>query len=154
MRAGTPLVIRSPHATRPWQHVLDCLHGYLVLAQRLLAGDASCATAWNFGPDSAATRTVEQVLQGLQQHWPALIWQLDASATTGRHEAGMLHLDASRARQHLGWQTAWQFETALEQTAAWYRHLHEKTADARALCDQQIDRFTAAASAAAFRSAA
>lgn len=154
MRAGTPLVIRSPHATRPWQHVLDCLHGYLVLAQRLLAGDASCATAWNFGPDSAATRTVEQVLQGLQQHWPTLIWQLDANAAAGRHEAGMLHLDASRARQHLGWQTAWPFETALEQTAAWYRHLHEKTADARALCDQQLDRFTAAASAAAFRSAA
>lgn len=153
MRAGAPLVIRSPHATRPWQHVLDCLHGYLVLAQRLLAGDASCATAWNFGPDSAATRTVEQVLQGLQQHWPDLVWQLDADAATGRHEAGMLHLDASRARQQLGWQTAWPFETALEQTAAWYRHLHDNTAGARALCDQQIDRFTAAASTAACRSA-
>jgi len=93
-------------------------------------------------------------LQGLQQHWPTLIWQLDANAAAGRHEAGMLHLDASRARQHLGWQTAWPFETALEQTATWYRHLHEKTASARSLCDQQIDRFTAAASAAAFRSAA
>jgi CDP-glucose 4,6-dehydratase len=66
----------------------------------------------------------------------------------------MLHLDASRARQQLGWQTAWPFETALEQTAAWYRHLHEKTAGARALCDQQIDRFTAVASAATSRSAA
>lgn len=154
MRAGAPLVIRSPHATRPWQHVLDCLHGYLVLAQRLLAGDASCATAWNFGPDSAATRTVEQVLQGLQQHWPALKWQLDGNATMGKHEAGMLHLDASRARQHLGWQTTWSFETALEHTAAWYRHLHDQTANARALCDLQIDRFTAAASAATYRSAA
>ncbi|MFS2106614.1 CDP-glucose 4,6-dehydratase [Ralstonia sp. Ralssp135] len=154
MRAGAPLIIRSPHATRPWQHVLDCLHGYLVLAQQLLAGDAACATAWNFGPDSAATRTVEQVLQGLQHHWPALIWHLDANAATGKHEAGMLHLDASRARQQLGWQTAWPFETALEQTATWYRHLHEKTAGARALCDQQIDRFTAVASAATSRSAA
>ncbi|MGM3277865.1 CDP-glucose 4,6-dehydratase [Ralstonia sp. 24A2] len=154
MRAGAPLVIRSPHATRPWQHVLDCLHGYLLLAQRLLAGDASCATAWNFGPDSAATRTVEQVLQGLQQHWPTLIWQLDASAATGKHEAGMLHLDASRARQQLGWQTAWPFETALEHTAAWYRQRHDKTTDARTLCDQQIDRFTAAASAATSRSTA
>jgi CDP-glucose 4,6-dehydratase len=154
MRAGTPLIIRSPHATRPWQHVLDCLHGYLVLAQRLAAGDASCATAWNFGPDSAATRTVEQVLKGLQQHWPSLHWQLDANAATGKHEAGMLHLDASRARQQLGWQTAWPFETALEQTAAWYRHLHDNTAGARALCDQQIDRFTTAASTAACRSPA
>ncbi|CAJ0809358.1 CDP-glucose 4,6-dehydratase [Ralstonia flaminis] len=154
MRAGTPLVIRSPHATRPWQHVLDCLHGYLVLAQRLQAGDASCAAAWNFGPDSAATRTVEQVLQGLQQHWPTLIWQLDTNTVTGKHEAGMLHLDASRARQQLGWQTAWSFETALEHTAAWYRQLRDKTADARTLCDQQIDRFTAVASTATSRSAA
>ena len=114
------MLIRGTHVVLPDEDftALDCLHGYLVLAQRLLAGDAACATAWNFGPDSAATRTVEQVLQGLQHHWPALIWQLDANATTGRHEAGMLHLDASRARQHLGWQTAWPFETALEQTAA------------------------------------
>ena len=84
-----------------------------------------------------------------------LLWQTTVGhAAAGRHEAGMLRLDASRARQHLGWQTAWPFETALEQTATWYRHLHEKTASARSLCDQQIDRFTAAASAAAFRSAA
>ncbi len=60
----------------------------------------------------------------------------------------MLHLDASRARQQLGWQTAWPFEAALEHTAAWYRQLHDKTAGARTLCDQQIDRFTAALTAA------
>lgn len=147
MRARAPLVIRSPHATRPWQHVLDCLHGYLLLAQRLTAGDAACATAWNFGPDSLAVRTVEQVLQGLQRHWPTLAWQLDGGATASRpnpHEAGILHLDASRARQQLGWQTAWPFETAMEHTASWYWQLHERAADARALCEMQIDQFTAA----------
>ena len=63
--AGEPLVIRSPRATRPWQHVLDCLSGYLLLGQRLLAGDATCADAWNFGPDGEGNRTVEQVLRTL-----------------------------------------------------------------------------------------
>ncbi|NMV39285.1 CDP-glucose 4,6-dehydratase [Ralstonia insidiosa] len=148
VRADAPLVIRSPHATRPWQHVLECLSGYLCLAERLLAGDAECARAWNFGPDTQATRSVEQVLQGLHRHWPELRWQCDPAASQdSRHEAGLLCLDASLARQALGWRTVWTLETALHETASWYRQVHAQPDSARALCEAQIALFTQAAQA-------
>jgi len=138
----TPLIIRSPHATRPWQHVLESLNGYLALAERLLAGDSSCATAWNFGPDNSATRSVAQVLQNLQTHWPGLQWRLDPAAGSAPHEANCLHLDASLARQRLHWDMVWPLETALRQTADWYQREWQGSTDARALCEEQIARFT------------
>ncbi|VBA52222.1 CDP-glucose 4,6-dehydratase [Mycobacterium attenuatum] len=118
--AGEPLVIRSPRATRPWQHVLDCLSGYLLLGQRLLAGDDSCADAWNFGPDEKANRTVEQVLRDLARTWPKLRWQQTTDPQP--HEAGLLQLDSARARMHLGWRPVWDLEKAIHHTAHWYRH--------------------------------
>ncbi len=139
--AKTPLVIRAPHATRPWQHVLECLNGYLMLAERLLAGDAACAKAWNFGPDTHGARSVEH---GLQRHWPELAWQLADDAHLAPHEAGFLHLDASQARQQLGWRTVWPLDTALGETAGWYQQLRHGLADARSLCEAQIARFTQA----------
>jgi len=142
VRAQTPLIIRSPHATRPWQHVLDCLHGYLMLAARLLAGDAACARAWNFGPDALAAQTVEQILQRLQPHWPTLRWQLAHDAQRAPHETGFLHLDASLAHQMLGWKTRWPIDTAMQETARWYQSLREGRSDARALCTSQIAHFT------------
>ena len=121
--AGEPLVIRSPRATRPWQHVLDCLSGYLLLGQRLLAGDATCADAWNFGPDGEGNRTVEQVLQHLARTWPQLRWQLASSPQP--HEAGLLQLDSAKAKMHLGWRPVWDLEKAIHHTANWYRQLLE-----------------------------
>ncbi|POX91671.1 CDP-glucose 4,6-dehydratase [Mycobacterium kansasii] len=118
--ADEPLVIRSPHATRPWQHVLDCLSGYLLLGQRLLAGDDSCADAWNFGPDEKGNRTVEQVLRDLARTWPKLRWQQTTDPQP--HEAGLLQLDSARARMHLGWRPVWDLEKAIHHTADWYRH--------------------------------
>jgi CDP-glucose 4,6-dehydratase len=124
--AGEPLVIRSPHATRPWQHVLDCLSGYLLLGQRLLAGDAACADAWNFGPDGEGNRTVEQVLQDLAQTWPQLRWQVTSAPQP--HEAGLLQLDSAKARMQLGWRPVWKLEQAIHHTANWYRLLMESGA--------------------------
>ncbi len=121
--AGEPLVIRSPRATRPWQHVLDCLSGYLLLGQRLLAGDATCADAWNFGPDGEGNRTVEQVLQHLARTWPQLRWQLASGPQP--HEAGLLQLDCAKAKMHLGWRPVWDLEKAIHHTANWYRQLLE-----------------------------
>ena len=121
--AGEPLVIRSPHATRPWQHVLDLLSGYLLLGQRLLAGDSACADAWNFGPDEAGNRTVEQVLENLARTWPQLRWQVTSSPQP--HEAGLLHLDSAKAKMHLGWHPVWDLEKTLRHTANWYRQLLE-----------------------------
>lgn len=117
--ADEPLTIRSPHATRPWQHVLDCLSGYLRLGQRLLDGDGSCAAAWNFGPDQQGNRTVGSVLHDLKRDWPQLEWQTTISSQP--HEAGLLQIDSSKARSHLGWQPVWNYDEAIRHTALWYR---------------------------------
>lgn len=121
--AREPLVIRSPRATRPWQHVLDCLSGYLLLGQRLLGGDTTCADAWNFGPDGEGSRTVEQVLADLARTWPRFRWQVTSSPQP--HEAGLLQLDTAKAKMHLGWRPVWDLEKAIHHTANWYRQLLE-----------------------------
>lgn len=121
--AREPLVIRSPRATRPWQHVLDCLSGYLLLGQRLLAGDTTCADAWNFGPAEEGNRTVEQVLRDLAGTWPQLRWQVASGPQP--HEAGLLQLDSAKAKMHLGWRPVWNLERAIHHTADWYRQLLE-----------------------------
>jgi len=110
---------RSPQATRPWQHVLDCLSGYLLLGQHLLDGNATCAGPWNFGPEQQGSRTVEEVLQALVHDWPRLDWQVTDSHQP--HEAGQLRLDSAKARTRLGWRPVWGFEQAIRQTGSWYR---------------------------------
>lgn len=125
------MVLRSPRATRPWQHVLDCLSGYLLVGQQLLAGNSSCAEAWNFGPDQQGNRTVEEVVAGLARHWPRVNWQVTASPQP--HESGLLQVDSAKARMHLGWRPVWNYEKALQHTATWYRKWlengHVSTAD-------------------------
>lgn len=117
--AGEPLVIRSPQSTRPWQHVLDCLSGYLLVGQRLLASDYSCAEAWNFGPDQRGNRTVQQVLKDLGHDWPQLAWEVTDAAQP--HEAGLLQLDSAKARMNLAWRPVWNYATAVHRTAHWYK---------------------------------
>ena len=124
MRAGTPLEIRSPKATRPWQHVLECLSGYLLLGSRLAAGDRRAAEAFNFGPDGTGNRTVEETLDTLRSAWPGVRWQY--VERDHPHEAKLLHLDSSRARETLGWRPVWSFEEAVAATARWYRAWIEK----------------------------
>lgn len=119
--AGEPLIIRSPHATRPWQHVLDCLSGYLLLGQRLLAEDIACADAWNFGPDGEGSRTVDEVLRDLARAWPQLRWEVTSGPQP--HEAGLLQLDTAKAKMHLGWRPVWNLQKAISYTADWYRKL-------------------------------
>lgn len=119
MSDARALEIRSPRSTRPWQHVLDSLSGYLALGARMLAGDASVAQAWNFGPGPEANVTVEHVLARLTAYWPELRWQL---ATAGQpHESVLLYLDSAKARAGLDWRTAWSLDQALEATASWYQ---------------------------------
>jgi len=140
--AGDVLRIRSPHATRPWQHVLDCLHGYLLLAARLLDGDELCATAFNFGPAASDNRPVGELLSALQTYWPELRWQSEASRDAA-HEAGFLYLDASRAQRQLGWQPRWPLAKALERTARWYRSLLVDAQCAARACAADLDAFCA-----------
>lgn len=126
IEAGTSLEIRSPNATRPWQHVLECLSGYLVLGQRLLEGDRSCADAWNFGPVQEGNRQVRQVLGTFKARWPAVEWH--CGAQTQPHEAQLLYLDSGKAREKLAWRPVWDFDEGLAATADWYRAWLEKGA--------------------------
>jgi CDP-glucose 4,6-dehydratase len=117
------LEIRSPNATRPWQHVLESLSGYLSLGQKLVEGKREFADAWNFGPDVEGNRTVKEVLSKLKLDWPKLEWHTNNG--TQPHEAKLLHLDSSKARQRLAWQPVWSLDEGLHATASWYRTFME-----------------------------
>ena len=118
------LEIRSPHATRPWQHVLECLAGYLMLGQKLLESRDEYAEAWNFGPGSEDNRTVSEILNLMQAHWPKLKWE--QTKTPQSHEATLLYLDHAKAKDKLNWSPVWSLEDALEATADWYRQYQEQ----------------------------
>lgn len=123
VQAGKSLTIRAPNATRPWQHVLDPLSGYLLLGKYLLEGRAEFAEGWNFGPDHTGNRTVEDILTTMRREWPAVTWEKDTSSQP--HEATLLQLDSTKARQQLGWAPRWSLDESLRQTANWYRHYIE-----------------------------
>ncbi|MCX7095097.1 MAG: CDP-glucose 4,6-dehydratase [Methylobacter sp.] len=118
----TELEVRSPHATRPWQHVLESLSGYLLLGQKLLQGQNAFAQAWNFGPPPEGNRCVADLLDGLVLHWPELRWHV--ADIIQPHEANLLYLDSSKARRELGWLPVWTFEQTLAVTADWYRQFY------------------------------
>lgn len=136
---GDTLVIRNPLATRPWQHVLEAINGYILLVERLLDGDASFAESFNFGPATEGNRTVQEVLSGLSKHWPQLAWRHDQ--TQQPHEAGFLFLDTSLARARLKWTPRWGFDEGLKQTADWYRQVMDKPGLAREITLQQINTY-------------
>lgn len=138
IESGRPLEIRSPHATRPWQHVLECLSGYLMLGQQLLNGNAACADAWNFGPDRESNRQVEQVLNVLKENWADVAWYCGDQPQP--HEAQLLYLDSGKAQEKLAWRPVWTFEQGVAATAEWYRSwLAKSDVISRAQLDNYID---------------
>jgi CDP-glucose 4,6-dehydratase len=112
------LEIRSPRATRPWQHVLDSLSGYLVLGEKLLSGDKAFSEAWNFGPDPDGNRMVSEVLDKLHHHWKNLRWHVTEKPQP--HEATLLYVDSAKARSLLRWQPVWGIDSTFAKTADWY----------------------------------
>jgi len=112
------LEIRSPNATRPWQHVLESLSGYLLLGKNLLEGAQSTADSWNFGPEYEGNRSVEQILHQLKLYWPKLDWEY--SGQFHPHESNLLFLDTVKAKTILNWQPVWSFKETIEFTAQWY----------------------------------
>lgn len=138
--------IRSPKSTRPWQHVLEPLSGYVALAE-LLCGDdgASLAEGWNFGPADRDCKPVDYVVDKLARLWgPSAAWHL--SRTTHPHEAHLLKVDASKAQARLDWRPRLQLDEALAWTAEWY--LGELSGhSARQLTHDQISRYEALSSA-------
>jgi CDP-glucose 4,6-dehydratase len=121
--AGRPTVLRNPHAVRPWQFVLEPLAGYLTVAERLVRGDAGAAAAWNFGPEPSDFQPVAWIADRFTRLWGAgASWQVDPNQVHPR-ETQCLRLDASRARDQLGWTPLLSLETALEQIVTWYQGL-------------------------------
>ena len=117
--AGESLRIRSPNAVRPWQHVLEPLSGYLLLAERLVNEGAEFAEAWNFGPEEADSKPVSWILDRLCQKIPNANWVLDGSPQP--HEAGVLKLDSVKAKTKLNWAPRWSLDTALDKTVEWHQ---------------------------------
>jgi len=119
-QAKHPVLIRRPKAIRPWQHVLEPLHGYMKLAEHLLAKPEEFASSFNFGPGDEDAWPVELIANAIAKMWgEGASWVRDADLSV--HEAHTLRLDASKARTELGWQPRLKIETALEWTMAWYR---------------------------------
>lgn len=136
-----PTLIRNPQATRPWQHVMEPLNGYLTLAEHLYRDGHRHASGWNFGPPETSERTVGWIIAKLYELWGAKFdWQRDADP--GPPESTFLKLDASKARAHLGWRPKLDLETTLRWIVDWTRK-YEAGADMREVTYADIDRFVA-----------
>jgi CDP-glucose 4,6-dehydratase len=147
LESGRPIPVRNPAFTRPWQHVLEPLGGYLLLAARLEAARATrkaegipeIASAFNFGPEPSANRTVRELVEEILKAWPGK-WE---QAAQEKHlpEAPLLSLDIAKAHQTLGWTPRWDFARTVHETVAWYRAVHEH-ADAVAETQKQIAAYS------------
>jgi CDP-glucose 4,6-dehydratase len=136
---GDAVVIRNPKATRPWQHVLEPLSGYLILAQRLYEGQKEYAEGWNFGPNEQDVRPVDWILDKMIGHWPDSSWKLDENSNP--HEAGFLKLDISKAKSRLGWNPVWELSHTLGKIISWHRAWLNKE-DMQAACLSEIEEYT------------
>jgi CDP-glucose 4,6-dehydratase len=136
--ADQPLMIRNPSARRPWQHVLEPVFGYLLLAEKL-AGDLTYASSWNFGPNPEDARPVSHIVETLVDLWgPEASWHHDQSEQP--HEAKLLMLDCSKAMKLLGYAPKWELEVGLSKTVDWYKAWQVK-ADLEALSQSQVNQF-------------
>lgn len=135
-RGGTEIVLRNPRSTRPYQHVLECLRGYLVLAAKQYE-DKRFAGAYNFGPDEESCVTTGALADLFCERWGGgLSWRNEAEADAP-HEASFLKLDCSKAKAVLGWTPRWKIETAVAKTVEWYRSVENGTPAAE-ITDRQI----------------
>ncbi|MBP2493761.1 CDP-glucose 4,6-dehydratase [Methylobacterium sp. PvP062] len=146
IRSRAPLVLRNPDAVRPWQHVLELLHGYLLLGARLLAADDAAVGAWNFGPARASEVAVRRLVEQALAAWGGdpIPVQIEASAL---REAGILKLDAAKAEAELGWRPRLGFARTVRLTMEWYRDYSARPTDARALVEAQIAEYARIAAA-------
>jgi CDP-glucose 4,6-dehydratase len=129
-------VIRNPHAIRPWQHVLEPLAGYLLLAQRLYEDGGQYACGWNFGPGDEDAKQVEWIVRRLCGQWhDGATYRIDEGDHP--HEAHYLKLDSTRAREELGWRPRWSLDTALQKILEWTA-VYETAGNVRECCLQQI----------------
>ena len=129
------VVIRSPKSIRPWQHVLEALSGYLLLAQKLYDSPKEYAEGWNFGPHTSDAKPVEWILDNLTKAWPNSKWMLDKDKQP--YEAKYLKLDTSKAKEKLGWEPVWSLGETLERIVNWQQAWLNQE-DIKLICQQEI----------------
>ena len=117
--------IRNPGATRPWQHVLEPLSGYLAVGQKLLEGKKEFADGWNFGPSDEGSICVEEVVRHIKKSWDKIDYEINIDQNQ-LHEANLLKLDCSKAFSLLKWKNVWDAETTFEKTTSWYKGFYEQ----------------------------
>lgn len=138
-QAGRPVIIRNPHATRPWQHVLEPLAGYLQLAEQLWEHGHDFAEGWNFGPAEGDARPVQWIVERMVADWGRdAAWRIDGEVHV--HEANYLKLDCSKAHSRLHWHPVWGLETALQRITTWHQAWLDG-ADMHAHCLQEITEY-------------
>jgi CDP-glucose 4,6-dehydratase len=148
LRAGSPIPVRNKIATRPWQHVLEPLSGYLWLGaclanSQLSAFSSQLASAFNFGPPLTSNRTVAELVQEVLRHWPGQ-W-VDQSDPHAVHEAKLLNLATDKAHHLLQWRPVWDFAETIQQTVCWYRTADTEPASIAAFTRQQLQTYAEAA---------
>lgn len=124
LQKGEEIVLRSPNATRPWQHVLEPLSGYLVIARELLLNPDATKGAWNFGPEPENVRTVEELTKKAIDVWGSGDLRVE-TADSKLHEANLLMLNIDKAKTKVNWHPQWDFEQAVEKTVSWYKRVDE-----------------------------
>jgi len=133
-----PVVIRNPKAVRPWQHVLEPLSGYLILAQKLYKNREEYAESWNFGPNEEDVKPVDWILEKMIDKWPHSSWEVDNNSN--HHEAGFLKLDITKTESKLDWNPVWNLSQALEKIIDWHKAwINEK--NMQAICLKEIDEY-------------
>ena len=140
---GQRLLVRNPHSTRPWQHVLDPLAGYIMLAQRLASSEGDVFGSWNFGPAMDEVLSVRDVADLFTTAWgDGAGWTAEAGQPAAHREAGLLAVDSTLARQELGWHPRWSAAEAVKRSASWYRR-RAQGASASVLVGGDIEDFLA-----------
>jgi len=133
-----PVVIRNPKSTRPWQHVLEPLSGYLVLAQKIYNDQNKYSEGWNFGPNEQDVKPVDWILNRMIGKWPNSSWELDSSSNP--HEANFLKLDISKSEFKLGWKPVWELSHTLEKIIDWHQAWLNKE-DMQTVCLSEIEAY-------------
>lgn len=138
---GQSVELRSPHSTRPWQHVLEPLSGYLNLALALAERPELHGEPFNFGPPAQQNHSVLELVRQMSLHWDQVQWQDLSQVAAGPYESGLLKLNCDKALHHLQWRAVMGFEETVQMTAEWYRSYYQDPATIAETTNQQIDAY-------------
>ncbi len=139
LEKGDPVIIRKPEAVRPWQHVLEPLSGYILLAEKMGVDPVRYSTAWNFGPEEESVVTVRELADTLISRWGTGKWR-GSGENSHYHEAGLLSLNIEKVKEKLNWSPLLNFHETVNWTVDWYRKYNEN--NAYQLCADQIENYT------------